>query len=255
MPISVVCPGCGKVLKAADRLAGRTAPCPKCRQPVRVPRPVDDAEALAFEMLSGEAGHVQPPDPSLRPSALDKPVEAGPRPESVRRPPAPPPSISQPAAPPSLPPLSSNETPMWLRHLHWVLALAMIPLAVSLLHSDANRDDIVGRLKTTIETAPPEAQVRIIRKLDQLEQGHGTLNELFEELPGGKLAGAFLPRNSWLHWAFALVSAVLFLGFCMLLAVDKSAEPLHLLLVGLFTATIGIFLGSSDQSVFRLMDC
>ena len=47
---------------------------------------------------------------------------------------------------PPLPPLKSDETPAWLRHLHWLLALALIPLAVSLLHKDASKDEFLERL-------------------------------------------------------------------------------------------------------------
>ena len=50
--IHMVCPGCGKKLHAKDELAGRTARCPNCRQPVAIPEapepsdtiPLDDAE-------------------------------------------------------------------------------------------------------------------------------------------------------------------------------------------------------------------
>ena len=50
--IHMVCPGCGKKLHAKEELAGRTAKCPNCRQPVAIPEapepsntiPLDDAE-------------------------------------------------------------------------------------------------------------------------------------------------------------------------------------------------------------------
>jgi hypothetical protein len=49
--IRMVCPGCGKKLHAKDELAGRTAKCPNCRQPITIREPdpsdtipLDDAE-------------------------------------------------------------------------------------------------------------------------------------------------------------------------------------------------------------------
>ena len=50
--IRMVCPGCGKKLHAKDELAGGTARCPNCRQPITIPEapppsetiPLDDAE-------------------------------------------------------------------------------------------------------------------------------------------------------------------------------------------------------------------
>jgi RsiW-degrading membrane proteinase PrsW (M82 family) len=49
-----------------------------------------------------------------------------------------------------------------------------------------------------------------------------------------------LARNTWRHWFYALVAAALFMGFLLILASHGSAEPLHLLLIALFTATVGI---------------
>jgi DNA-directed RNA polymerase subunit RPC12/RpoP len=50
--IHFACQGCGKKLHAKDELAGRTAKCPNCRQPITIPEapepsnaiPLDDAE-------------------------------------------------------------------------------------------------------------------------------------------------------------------------------------------------------------------
>jgi hypothetical protein len=37
MPISVTCPGCHSRFNVSDKFAGQTGPCPKCKQPIRVP--------------------------------------------------------------------------------------------------------------------------------------------------------------------------------------------------------------------------
>lgn len=37
MPIPVTCEACGKSLKVPDKLAGKKAKCPKCREIIRIP--------------------------------------------------------------------------------------------------------------------------------------------------------------------------------------------------------------------------
>src|SRR5204863_6294577 len=66
--------------------------------------------------------------------------------------------------------------------------------------------------------------------------------DIFGLLPGRKISGALLARDSLVHWLFAFVAAAVYMTFLILLASDKCAQPLHLLGIGLFTATCGIFL-------------
>ncbi len=73
-----------------------------------------------------------------------------------------------------------------------------------------------------------------------LEKGEGSVEDLFAALPDRRFSGAFLPRGTWLHWVFAIAAAGLFLGFFLLLATNRTANPVHLIGMGLFTATIGI---------------
>ncbi len=39
MPISVVCPSCKARFSVSDQYAGRTGPCPKCKAPIKIPKP------------------------------------------------------------------------------------------------------------------------------------------------------------------------------------------------------------------------
>jgi hypothetical protein len=39
MPITVVCPTCKSRFTVSDQFAGRTGPCPKCKQPIKIPEP------------------------------------------------------------------------------------------------------------------------------------------------------------------------------------------------------------------------
>src|SRR5262245_9059912 len=116
MPISIECPACGRRLKANDALAGRRLPCPNCRDEVEVPAPANAEDAAAALLLGSDAAAPAPPPPEFTSSPVPAAPVRGARPGPV--------AIKE------LPPLRSNETPAWLRHLHWALALALIPLAV-----------------------------------------------------------------------------------------------------------------------------
>src|SRR5581483_7648751 len=127
----------------------------------------------------------------------------------------------------TLPPLTTNDPPLWLRHLHWLLALALIPLAVSLL---AGHDDsLLARIKETLEKASPAEQERFEAAAGRAE----SLDDLINALPDHRAAGAMLPRSTGWHWAMAGAAAVLFLAFMAFLASDGSAHPGHVLAVGL----------------------
>jgi len=243
MPISVTCSACGQRLKAKDSLAGRMVPCPKCGEKLLIPQADEDVAAYLLQSETSPdpeespAGYsVQtesPPEPPHPPAAAEPEVnkeEEEPRPSRAKRAPI---DVA------SLPPLSAKEPPLWLRHLHWLLVLALIPLALSLLQAGA-REDIQSRLEETLEDATPEQQIRLSHLIEEINEGKRKFEELFPALPEQKLAGALLPRRSWTHWAFAGGSAVLFMTFFLLLSTHQTAEPLRLLAIGLFTATIGI---------------
>ena len=213
MPITVRCESCGRGHKAPDAAAGRTFKCLACGEPmfVRAPEVDPEADLLAAD---GEPEPEPPPPPPQRKSVFrEKPK----------------PNLA------SLPPLTSDEPPFWRRHLHWLLVLAMLPLAVSLLFGRAEAD-LAGRIEETLRDAPPDVRIRFITAV---ESG-ASLDELLATLPEKRLKGAMLARSSWAHWGLALLATILFLVFFMFLASDGSAQPLHVMLVGLFTATVGV---------------
>jgi RsiW-degrading membrane proteinase PrsW (M82 family) len=217
MPISVTCAGCGKKLKGKDNLAGRTVACPNCGGQVTIPK-AEAQEDATYKVAE--------PSPASAASEPREPVRS-------TRPISPPPA-------PSLPPLRSEETPFWLRHLHWLLVLALIPLVFSLLQKDDAKEDEEERLLAALRSVPEEDRPQVERALVALEAGKGSVKDLIAALPGHKLPGAFLPARTWMHWAFAGGSALLFMTFFVVLASGKAANPLHILGLGFFTATIGI---------------
>jgi RsiW-degrading membrane proteinase PrsW (M82 family) len=163
--------------------------------------------------------------------------------ERITEVPAPPLKTEQLPIWPVWPPVpAAEEFPLWRRHLHWLLVLALIPLALSVLGRDDGQDDFARRVRQTMEDATPEQREHALRAIATAGDDEGALEAFFDALPDRKLAGAWLPRDSWLHWGLAAGAGALFMGFFLLLARRQTAEPLHLIAVGLFTATIGVLL-------------
>lgn len=287
MPISCACPGCGKRFKAPDAGAGKRIPCPNCKTAIQIPNlPAEDDYRLAEPEPSAVRKPASPPTsaaagnapPAQRPQVQPAPVPCPAKlpashPASVQ------PAEKQPAvaaAPRSQPagwvPTSRSSTPEWLRHLHWCLALAMIPLMISIMLPGESKEDFVNRLTESIqEAAPgpsaatatnspptpqttpqpgitpsdstsPSEETQSTSEEANIDWGNLDLNGLLMLLPGHKLKGALLARDSAVHWLFAVISSLLFLTFLVFLASDRSAQPLHLLGLALFTATGGIAL-------------
>jgi RsiW-degrading membrane proteinase PrsW (M82 family) len=233
MPISVTCTSCNKRFKGPDRLAGKTVGCPNCGARLSIPAPEEEDQPPVYDLeAEPPAAKPRPQTPAAPESEAYEPV-APPAPR--RRPDPPTLPATKPAA--ALPPLGTNDPPFWLRHLHWALVLALVPLAVSLLYPESPMDE-EELLKETL-AQEPEAFPAVARLL-QSKGEEATLDDLLAVLPGQKFVGAWLPRNTLMHWAFGLGAALLFLTFLLLLSAQRTAEPHHLLGIGLFTATVGI---------------
>lgn len=231
MPISFTCSDCGKRLKARDELAGKQLPCPNCGRKVQIPEAVEDIAASLFQEES--------PPPIATPHSVSEPTSEEEEQIPVRRKPSRP--VTKAVKTETLPPLTTNDPPLWLRHLPWLLILALLPLAFSLL-GERGEEERQDRFEQTMEHAPAELQLQIAEVLVKIKTGKASIEELFAVLPEHKFYGAFLPRGSFAHWGFAAGATVLFMTFFLLLSSQKTAEPHHLLGMGLFTATIGILL-------------
>jgi hypothetical protein len=237
MPISITCTGCGKRLKARDSLAGRTVPCPGCGTKLTIGSVEDAAAAMLLDDQAPEAAEPKLPPSDQIPPTLERGEQR--QSEPVAKPARPRKKAATAPEVTSLPPLTTNDPSPWLRHLHWLLVLSLIPLALSLLLKDDERD-FLDRLIKTIEQAPESSRWRIEQALQKLEDGKGSLEDLFSALPDEKLSGALFPRHTWKHWLFTAGATLLFLTFLLVLSLEGSATPGELLAVGTFTATIGI---------------
>jgi hypothetical protein len=80
MPILVVCPGCKKSFTVADKFAGKTGPCPKCKTVISVPAVSEEVQIHAPEEFSrggrGVSGRLAL-KPIARTQVKIRPVVAG----------------------------------------------------------------------------------------------------------------------------------------------------------------------------------
>src|SRR5579871_2975514 len=139
LAISFECSNCGKRLKTDDKFAGRSVPCPACKEIVAIPLSNEDADAKAYDVLSSA---IEDPKPPIAPNLnsgrnFDQDEDNPPVRRTAHRSPSIA-EINRPKQSMDLPPLTAHVTPIWLRHLHWLLALALIPLIVSFLHKSSN---------------------------------------------------------------------------------------------------------------------
>jgi len=208
MPIPVTCGGCGKRFRAPDRGAGKKTPCPACKTVISIPDIAladDDEYRLAEEPPPTPA--VKVPRPGTSPATIlpKQAVSFGNSPAGSYQPAAgatridpAPATVARPAVQGWVPP-SRNSTPTWLRHLHWCLALAMIPLAISIFLPDRRDDETVvriaeapsadGSLDSGGPTAGPASQP--VSGDDDTASGDGSrLNEALEQMSAAIWSGA-----------------------------------------------------------------
>ena len=217
MAITFACE-CGKPLRAGEELVGKKTRCPHCSAIVQIPRAEADDELIPPEPDGSYQLHDD--DARLRPSS--------------------PPAVRPPASKPVVPKKTGTEAgggASLLEYSYLLLGLALIPLMFSLLGKEA-KSDLQDRLARTIAQASPEEQKRI----ENVFSREVSLDEALAALPGGKLAGAHLSRDSSAHWAYAAIAAVGFLLLLGLLFSVERAQAAHLLGIGAFTGTVGIVL-------------
>jgi RsiW-degrading membrane proteinase PrsW (M82 family) len=231
MSISVTC-ACGRRLKAPDAAAGKQAKCPACGTMLLVPAAEPENEPSGTPSSRGED---------------DSPANG----YEVEDTPAPPPrksaERSRPIQRPSAPTYTADRYKDILQekparpmrdYAYFVLLLALLPLLFTL--TIGQQDPIGERMMRTIERAPDIAKARIIHVLGSLEEGKGSMDDLFSALPDGKIEGAHLARQTFVHYGYAALAAIGFFGLSFFLAPANDAKPIRILLVGLFTGTIGI---------------
>ncbi len=218
MAISFSCE-CGKRLRTPDDWGGRWVRCTQCKRELLVPLP----ESGDFGIEAEPARAAPPPiaPPVWQPVAYQENLK--PRPVIT----APPPELDE-------------KERSWRRFVFWLLLLAMVPLAIDAFTRDR---DPFARARQTIEADPQLSETYGGLDDADLDQAIGADEDaFFNALPGNRLQGALLPKSSMVHWGYALIAGIVFLGFVIIALPGMPARPWHLLLAGLFTGTLGVLL-------------
>ena len=240
MPISFGCT-CGKKLKTKDEFAGKRVACPACGRGLVIPHP-EEAPVIGYA-LQEEPSPPAPAAPVEEKDDDDDEKDALPVARSV--------PVGRKSRPVALSLEMSTTRSDLRRNLHWLLVIAMIPLAIAIFVPGGGRDDIEERLKKTLDLAPPDTRARVERMMKSEDP---ELDEVVNALPDRKLIGAHLPRGSWVHWLYALAATVLFSSFLCLIGSLEHARIRSVLFVGLFTATVGMFFLFVVQILAALAD-
>lgn len=241
MPIAFNCQYCGQLLKVLESSAGKACLCPKCKTRVTAPlmelpeaQPLPPLSEYALSPKVQRPTHAQIEE--LSPVApVSEPVKSK-KPKARR--------LTQDER------FLSESAPWYVRHLHWLLLLAMIPLFGSMFRKDDF--DVIERMEHTIEQLSEEEREAFEDAQRPSFFGRNRNSDPFELLPQHKLVGAWLPRNTSAHWLLAAATTCFFLLFFYILTVRTTAKPWHLLLAALTTATIGIMLLISVQFISEI---
>ncbi len=239
MPVVVECE-CGKKLRAPDDAVGRRAKCPACGSVmvIAAPEPLP-VEPLPVEEIpeEPEPARASEPDPynivddtdlaartrADRERALRR-QELATKAQQYGLTPQPRRSMLEP------PPGATNRPYRYL-----LLLFTLLPLVWTTFRPEP-RLTVEQRLQQTVDAHPDSAD-----KINDLPES-ATEDQLFDALPGHRFEGALLSHDTYVHWGFAALSAGMFFGLILLLFPPGHTKVVHLLVVGLFTGTLGILL-------------
>lgn len=119
----------------------------------------------------------------------------------------------------------------WRSTARWSLLVALLPLGVFTFAAD----DTQSRIEETKKQYPELAK--------KIEQGKAKeVREVFDLIPSHRIVGAALSRHTSAHWILALLSALLFWEFILIVQPMGNSTSRQLWAVGIFTGTIGIFM-------------
>jgi RsiW-degrading membrane proteinase PrsW (M82 family) len=116
----------------------------------------------------------------------------------------------------------------WRVYARWALALALVPLIISVFTPD---DNPLERLQHMVEQDPKlEKKIGKVRSLDDLRAA----------LPDHRIEGAFHSADTMAHWIYAIGSAVAFWAIILVLYPLGRSTSRQLWMTGVFVGTIGI---------------
>jgi RsiW-degrading membrane proteinase PrsW (M82 family) len=245
MQIKVTCEGCHRQIATSGPVTNNTLKCPRCGHLQWVPEgDATPATTTPYEYVPGMLGQDFSP-PTTRVNYDTMSVPRGPSSwvvddkGAMRRwaerspgdgPTIPSVEVTKDSVPPIVPPSRSDL-------LYWLLFLTLIPLAWSVR---TTRDDTADRINRTLREYP-----EAFRDIETTEDGQVRFEDVVErlpQLPGHRIGGAYLPRETSLHWVYALLTSIGYLGVVMIMFPRASTRTSNLLSIAAFTGTVGIIL-------------
>jgi RsiW-degrading membrane proteinase PrsW (M82 family) len=130
----------------------------------------------------------------------------------------------------------------------WFFALTLLPLLIfSLLPARSDKE----RLKDFADGKPipalgadeaddPKLPDGPVLDDDELVVDGNMLRKVVKQFPDSRLPGAHLAVDSYVHWAYAALATLVFLGAVAILFPTGGATALQLVGIGLLTGTVGI---------------
>lgn len=239
MPISVECRTCGAKLKVKDELAGKVGRCPHCKMGISIPKPIEKTDLELQDDLDFGLDEPVPARPKAKKTRAKAAVRDEDELDFVEE------AVEEEEVLAVLPPKRRKKKPAKVERdddepepdphysrgdwLVWVLLLAMIPLVISVVMPGPSLED---RLKKMTAKDPVLAEELEVYGALQFLDTHRDL----------AVEGSHLGRKSLLHWVYALAATVAFVLLLNAMRHRTTVAWWGLLLTGLFTGTIGIFM-------------
>ncbi|MFT3785735.1 MAG: PrsW family glutamic-type intramembrane protease [Tepidisphaeraceae bacterium] len=231
---------CGKRYKLDDTLAGKKAKCKACGATLTVPMPEYEPDDSAAYDLAEEPVAPKPAPP--RPAPAPTPTRST---SAARTPAFASKSLPKAAKPVMLADIENAKGSMFRRYAYLLLLLTLIPLAWSTFLP--GKFDLEKEIDETVTHHPEVAEKLTAALGDEEDERHArsaaeTERAFFNALPDHKLDSALFSHETWAHWGLAGLSSAAFIGVVLALFPGAHRRLKTLLLVGLFTGTVGIFL-------------
>lgn len=131
---------------------------------------------------------------------------------------------------PSVPKKPPSRPDGWRSLARWSLVAALIPLAFYTLGAP---EDLKSRAEETRRLYP---------ELTKKFQGHNFSEEELAVLPSHRYEGAALARTTSAHWIVAILAALIFWEFILIIQPMGNSTSKQLWAVGVFTGTVGILM-------------
>jgi len=211
------------------------AQSPPAQSPPAQHEPAEDGGGYDFQD-SAPSPVPRAPNPLAQPSAASPAGGATPAKRKTR---VGPPASGRPAVRPAaeLQPELGGKAAWPPKYVYGLLALALIPLVFSLLGGES---DVEERADRTVEANPDVIEELAQREEELAEEERITRDEFLDALPEKRIEGAHLSIDTRVHWVYAAVACVGFVGLILLIFPWGRAHPAHLLAMVGITGTLGV---------------